>query len=99
MAKTFYTERDIEDLHQRGVMVLDVDDSVVITDLGREKALALGIRLARRGSSSSASPAAQTSSQAELVAKIKTAVIARLGNDIDANLVETVIQRVLAQIK
>jgi hypothetical protein len=33
------------------------------------------------------------------VAKIKTAVIARLGNDIDANLVETVIQRVLAQIK
>jgi len=99
MAKTFYTERDIEDLHRRGVMVVDVDESIVITDLGREKALALGMRLARKGSSSRAAPAALHPSPTELAAKIKAAVIARLGPEVDTALLEAVITRVLAQIK
>ena len=47
MPKTFYTERDIEDLAQRGVITLVVDDDVVLTDLARDKAMKLGIELLR----------------------------------------------------
>jgi hypothetical protein len=47
MPKTFYTERDIEDLAKRGVISLVVDDDVVLTDLARDKALRLGIELLR----------------------------------------------------
>jgi hypothetical protein len=47
MPKTFYTERDIEDLFQRGVISLVVDDDVVLTDLARDKAMRLGVELLR----------------------------------------------------
>jgi hypothetical protein len=47
MPKTFYTERDIEDLAKRGVISLVVDDDVVLTDLARDKAMRLGIELER----------------------------------------------------
>ena len=47
MPKTFYTERDIEDLYNSGVKSLVVDDTVVVTDLGREKAMKLGFELIR----------------------------------------------------
>jgi hypothetical protein len=47
MPKTFYTERDIEDLYQNGVPSLVISDDVVVTDLGREKALKLGFELIR----------------------------------------------------
>ena len=97
MAKTFYTERDIDDLYARGVRVIDVDDDVVITDLAREQALKYGIRLARKANSAAAS--AQSASQAEIAAKVKAAVIARLGNGVDQALLEAVITRVAAQIK
>ena len=43
MPKTFYTERDIEDLAKRGVISLVEDDHVVLTDLARDKAKRLGI--------------------------------------------------------
>lgn len=95
MAKTFYTERDIEDFQRRGVMVIDVDDSIVLTDLAREKALALGIRLARPGRSTGAAPA----TAGDVASRVKTAVIARLGSDVDVALLDAVISRVLAQIK
>ena len=45
MPKTFYTERDIEDLASRGVISLAVDDDIVLTDLARDKAMRLGIEL------------------------------------------------------
>ena len=47
MPKTFYTDLDIEDLAQRGVLSLVVDDDVVLTDLARDKAMRLGIELLR----------------------------------------------------
>ena len=56
--KTFYTERDIVDLHAAGITELEVDDEVMLTDLAREKALALEMRLkpvARRNSPAPAS--------------------------------------------
>ena len=33
MPKTFYTERDIEDMVQQGISSLTVDDNAVLTDL------------------------------------------------------------------
>jgi hypothetical protein len=96
MAKTFYTERDIEDFQRRGVMVIDIGDDIVLTDLAREKALALGIRLARPGKSTGTAP---TAGPADAGARVKAAVIARLGGDVDAALLDAVISRVLAQLK
>jgi len=45
--KTFYTERDIEDLHVQGVKEIQIDDDVVLTDLAMDKAISLGIKLKR----------------------------------------------------
>lgn len=45
MPKTFYTERDIDDLLRQGVKSLIVDDDVVLTDLAYEKARKLGLEL------------------------------------------------------
>lgn len=47
MAKTFYTDLDIQDLYQRGVTSLVVSDDIVVTDLAREKAMKLGFELVR----------------------------------------------------
>lgn len=43
--KTFYTVRDIEDMHAAGVVEIETHDDVVVTDVAREKAIALGMRL------------------------------------------------------
>jgi len=45
MPKTFYTERDIEDLARNGVRSLAVNDDVVLTELAYEKAEKLGVKL------------------------------------------------------
>ncbi|MCC7162581.1 MAG: hypothetical protein IT331_08810 [Anaerolineae bacterium] len=44
MARTFFTERDIEELAKRGVTEIPVDDSVYITDSARELMDKLGIK-------------------------------------------------------
>jgi hypothetical protein len=56
MPKTFYTERDIEDLSERGVISLVVDEDIVLTDLARDKALRLGIELLREHDQPPAAP-------------------------------------------
>ncbi|MEJ2431045.1 MAG: aldehyde dehydrogenase family protein [Deltaproteobacteria bacterium] len=43
--KTFYTERDIENLVQAGVSELEIDEDTVLTDLAREMVTTLGLRL------------------------------------------------------
>jgi hypothetical protein len=45
MAKEFYTERDIEDMVKRGILSLQVNDNVVLTELAYEKANRLGMQL------------------------------------------------------
>jgi hypothetical protein len=44
MSRTIYTERDIEDLAKRGIKEIQVDETVYITDIGREKMEVLGIK-------------------------------------------------------
>jgi hypothetical protein len=56
MPKTFYTDRDIQDLYERGVTSLVINDDIVVTDLGREKAMKLGFELVRENDQPSAAP-------------------------------------------
>lgn len=118
MPKTFYTERDIEDLAKQGVTAIQVDDDIVITDLGRDKARKLGVELVREHdkpaaperphiakespSSSTAAPAPSNSSppatSADLHERVRAAVVARLGDSVDAKLLDTIINRVLQNI-
>ena len=94
MPKTFYTERDIKDLLDRGVTQLEVNDDVVLTDLAREMALRNGMRLIR------ANPAhSEDGADAELVHRVKAAVIARLGDQVDAKLLEAVVSKIVAGLK
>ncbi len=96
MAKVFYTERDIEDLHARGVTSIDVDDNVVLTDLAREQALKLGVKLTR------VQPVRPTvdSPDAQLVHRIKAGVLERLGEHaVDPMLLDAVVRRVLHEMR
>ncbi len=56
MAKIFYTERDIEDMVQRGERSLVVNDDVILTDLAYEKAKRLGVELLQPDDTPPAAP-------------------------------------------
>ena len=120
MAKTFYTEHDIEDMVHRGVQSLVLNDDIVLTELAYEKANRLGLKLvhpvdtppaapirpyiAAEGSKNmppaKPSPGLNPSSKNEDVkSRIKNAVIARLGSQVDPILLDTIIERVLNKIE
>lgn len=146
MPKTFYTERDIEDLAKRGVISLVEDDDVVLTDLARDKAMRLGVEIVHeidkppsaperpyitRIVSPSAvefeseererpvgperpyitkltSPSAEDpgeesftaggSSGDALYEQVRSEVVARLGDSVDQQLLESIIRRVLQNV-
>ncbi len=116
MPKTFYTENDVVDLVKHGVLSIEVNDNVVLTDLAYEKANRLGLKLVRdkpdnppaapvrpyiaqqaAAKQREVTPAAEVSPPAgtDLVKRIHSAVVARLGNQVDPALLDTIIQRVL----
>jgi hypothetical protein len=136
MPKEFYTERDIEDMVKRGIMSLQLNDDVVLTDLAYEKANRLGMRLLRdKPENPPAAPVRPYLSQSqpaqarpaggaplggvpasvmpggglpaagvvpppqadgtELRERIRSAVVARLGNQVDSHLLDAIITRVL----
>jgi hypothetical protein len=124
MPKQFYTEKDIEDLVQRGVKSLQVTDNVVLTELAYEKARRLGLQLVTNLPDNppaapvrpylsenrpvQAKPAAGPVSQAmpqppqppktdtaAIEQRIRSAVIAKLGNQVDAKLLDNIIHRVV----
>ena len=114
MPKIFYTERDIDDMKARGVTSLDITDNVVITDLALERAMKYEMKINRAAASSApkatfsgsvnlvaAYPreANVSSADAELKAKIKSLVLAKLEGQVDAALLDAVITRVLAGMK
>jgi len=130
MPKQFYTEKDIEDLVQRGVKSLQVTDEVVLTELAYEKARRLGLQLvtnlpdtppaapvrpylsenkpapARPGMGSVSQTVSQPAitpalsqgergKTGEIEQRIRSAVIAKLGNQVDAKLLDSIIHRVV----
>ena len=147
MPKTFYTERDIEDLAKRGVISLLEDDDVVLTDIARDKAMRLGIEIVHEIDKPSSAPvrpyiAKITSPSAieagleegtrppvgperpyftkmtspsatssgdetspaggsggdELYENVRAEVVARLGDSVDPQLLDTIIRRVLQNV-
>jgi hypothetical protein len=118
MPKIFYTERDIEDLYHSGVTTLVVNDDVVVTDLGREKAIKLGVELLRefdqpssapirpyitdKPSPSAAPPLPEPPelqpTGAVLEDRVLTAVRDHVGDTVDKDLLQTIIQRVLKSV-
>ena len=137
MPKVFYTDIDIQDMVKSGVLSLEVNDNVVLTDLAYEQARRLGLKLVHRtpenppaapmrpyiaqkaaqalspsGQALSPSgqaaapggqspvqapgvPAPATGDQAELSQRIRSAVTAKLGSQVDAALLDAIIRRVL----
>jgi hypothetical protein len=122
MPKEFYTEKDIEDMVKSGVLSLEINDNVALTDLAYEKANHLGVKLvqekpdnppaapvrpyvsqpapAPKSSPAPPPPAEKVASSppstdGDLHQRIRGAVIARLGNQIDSALLDVIIQRVL----
>jgi hypothetical protein len=146
MPKTFYTDRDIEDLAKRGVISLVEDDDVVFTDLARDKAMRLGIKIVHEIDKPPSAPerpyitemtspsatefelegrdrpvgperpyiAKLTSPSADdpgekafsagrpgedaLLEQVRKEVVARLGDAVDPQLLESIIRRVLQNV-
>lgn len=95
MAKIFYTERDIEDLHARSVTSIEIHDDVVLTDLARERALKLGMRLERVKPNA---PLVEAPNEV-LIHRVKAAVLAQLGGRwIDPDLLDAVVRRVVTEM-
>lgn len=115
MAKIFYTERDIDDMKARGATSIDVTDNVVMTDLALERAMRYEMKINRVENSpppkATYSPSVnthaayqretppQSTSDAELKQRIKSAVLAKLDGQVDGALLDAVITRVLNGMK
>jgi len=123
MPKEFYTEKDIEDLFQRGIRSLRLTENVVLTELAYEKANRLGLQLVSdRADNPPAAPVrpylsetgtvrpqpivapvapAMTQPQptppgaSDVEKRIRSAVIAKLGNQVDGKLLDNIIHRVV----
>ena len=124
MPKEFYTEKDIEDLFQRGVRSLQLNENVVLTELAYEKAQRLDFQLITEGASAPpaapvrpyiseqqppppaapsrpgssevpAQPPPVSANTSDIENRIRSAVIARLGNQVDAKLLDNIIHRLV----
>ena len=134
MPKEFYTEKDIEDLFNRGIRSLSVTENIILTELAYEKAGRLGVQLVTdqadnppaapvrpylsepqthqpKQTIGPAAPAVQAPSQTasttsrslvekegDIENRIRSAVLARLGNQVDAKLLDTIIHRVVKSV-
>ena len=133
MPKEFYTEKDIEDLFQRGIRSLQLTENVILTELAYEKAGRLGVQLITNRAdnppaapvrpylsepqtpqpkptigpaapivesqpSVALSPAHSEEKGGDIENRIRSAVIARLGNQVDAKLLDTIIHRVVKSV-
>ena len=126
MPKEFYTEKDIEDLFNRGIKSLQLTENVVLTELAYEKARRLDFQLVTssadhppsapvrpylaepqaratvQGKPMSPMPASQPTptppDTAAIENRIRSAVIAKLGNQVDAKLLDNIIHRVVKGI-
>lgn len=88
MPRQHFTARDVIDLHAQGVAVLELGPEDRLTDLARERAADLGMTVVRREAEAGAGGS-------ELHQKVRHAVIARLGDTVDGDLLDRVILRVL----
>lgn len=96
MAKKFLTAKDIDFHADQGVTEIHVDDDLVVTDLGQERARERGVRLIRRlaGEKSPTHPECESAAPAaDVAAQVRAAVIARLGGTPEG--LDQIIQKIL----
>ena len=103
MAKTIYTERDVEDAARRGVKEIAITDDVYLTDVARERAEKLGILLRTNVAASAEQPAMAMPSVPkenvdQVLNQVKADVIAKLGSSVDPVIIERIVRRVLGQL-
>lgn len=87
MTRRFVTKTDIDDLADRGELLLRVEDRTTITDLAREHAQQRGVRIVRAsvgdaGPQGDAVPTPASVAEPgpeELRSAVRSAVLARLG--------------------
>ncbi|HAF61362.1 MAG TPA: hypothetical protein DCK95_03440 [Anaerolineaceae bacterium] len=98
MAKTFYTERDVEDLHRQGIMTITLTDEIVMTDLAYEKARRLEMKMVQAEETPPAAPIRPyINTPAKTVASITTNTAPT--NTVDASRVATIKARVRETVK
>jgi len=127
--KSFYTDKDIEELARNGIKSLQVTDDVVLTDLAYERARQLGLLADDSDTPPAApirpylsevkphlpkptvdsvsqapsmpqpaltpSPSPEGRGESSLEKRIREKVAARLGDQVDATLLDTIIKRTL----
>jgi hypothetical protein len=109
----FYTEVDIIDMVRAGKRTLELKDDDRITDVARERAIKEGFHISRLPSEAAKRPqyhapamragspsAGQPSppQRGELHERVRKAVRAKLGDSVDATMVDDIIRRVLDQL-
>jgi hypothetical protein len=82
MGRTFYTARDIDRFADEGLTELCIDNSIVLTDIARERAHERGLRLVRVPDAG-VTPSPERPASADLHERVRAAVIARLGVEPD----------------
>ena len=112
MAKIFYTEQDIDEMHARGVKSINTTENVVITDLALERAMRYEMKVNRAEGGSApkatlsgsvnlvaAYPRTESSVDMDLKQRIKSAVLAKLDGQVDTAVLDAVITRVVSSLK
>ncbi len=100
MPKTIYTDRDVDELARRGAKEIAITDDVYLTDLARERAEKLGVALRAAPAPVGAPdqhPIPRENAD-QLVAQVKADVIAKLGGQVDAAIIERIVRRVVNQL-
>jgi hypothetical protein len=103
MAKTIYTERDVEEVARRGVKEIALTDDIYLTDVARERAEKLGIALrtvpVSSVQSTLATPSVPNENVDQVLSQVKAEVIAKLGSSVDPVIIERIVRRVLSQLE
>lgn len=93
--RTYYTESDVIELARGGMTVMHVNENVQFTASAQERLMRLGIRVVR----GEAPPARGIPVQDELFQKVKSAVLARIGGQVNEAVLDAVIRKVLSRLK
>ena len=92
--KTFYTEADIIEMANRGVTEIEISPNAVFTSLASQKINHLGIKII----ASQIPIPGQKEIPTDLFEKVKSAVLARLGNQVNQKILDEVIRKVLRDL-
>lgn len=99
MAKKFLTAREIDEHADCGVKEIEIDDTIVVTDIGQERARDRGVRLVRvqKASKPADHPTTKAEQSQDIKSQVRSAVIARLGGTPE-NL-DAIINKVIGDLK